>query len=829
MRHPIPLLLPILFNLFPGRATLLAQECIDYQPHMRWVASFAEPGLVMNDVAVSDGYAYVAAGFHSGPWNGLHVFDVSNPSQPKPAGTLNTPQQARDVAVGEGYAFLGVGGGLLIIDVSLPPAVVGLMDLPGGVSDVAATGHYAYIASGDSGLVIIDASSPAKPRIAGTYDTPGVAVAIALKGTLAYVADRESGLHVIDVTDPASPALVGTAKTPGTTYGIGVGEDLVAIADGGLTVIDVSDPRKPVVVGRATTPSHAGSVATDGRYAFLTQNTRPGSGGLHAFDLIDPASPIHIGTIEPPGIAKQVKLAGDLAYCVTGDSFEEGVHILDVSFATSPSPISSTAVPGASTVAIGGDLACVGSGGTGFAGGWFSTVDVSANPPAVLGSAQLWYPANDVAIAGNHAYVAEGAWVVPGGVAAALQIIDITSPGSPTPVGGVGLPHYGNAVAVDGSIAFVADQLSGLVVIDVSDPALPSITARLAVGPAVEVDIHGILAYVGTEGGLVIIDVSDPASPREIGRLQASAYSVAIEGNIACVAGHRSMSTVDIEDPENPVILGTLDLPYSFSVDIAVDQGYAYVTGAEFGMLVVDVSRLEAPRLVGQSRIEWGAYDIALDREMLYIAGPFGLSILPSQCRVPYAVDLSGLAAAASSEGILVRWQAAPELFTNFWIRRALGLDPLESSYTRLNPEQPIAGGGPWQYLDTSTIPGRTHAYKVDAERRDGGTETIGSVFATALVSASRPPALLALPNPAPGAVTLDIDLAQERELRLRVYDGNGRCVRVLKAGPMAQGRHAVRWDGRNDGGQLVANGHYLARLDWPGGSTTTRFVLLRD
>src|SRR5688572_17083773 len=157
VRHSIILLffLLILFTLSFCQ-DLHAPECIDYRPNMRWGASFADTGLVMNDVAISDGYAYVAAGFHSGPWNGLHVFDVSNPSQPESTSTGSTPQQARDVAVSEGYAYLGVDGGFTVIAVSMPPAIVSHIDLPGGAFDVAAAGDYAYVASGDSGLVIID-------------------------------------------------------------------------------------------------------------------------------------------------------------------------------------------------------------------------------------------------------------------------------------------------------------------------------------------------------------------------------------------------------------------------------------------------------------------------------------------------------------------------------------------------------------------------------------------------------------------------------------------------------------------------------------------------
>jgi hypothetical protein len=629
------------------------------------------------------------------------------------------------------------------------------------------------------------------------------------------------------------PALVGTTPTPGRAFGVAVGGDLVTIADGGLTVIDVSDPGKPIVVGQATTPSYAGSVATDGRYAFITMSTYPGK-GLLAFDLIDPASPIHIGTIEPPGVAQQVILAGELAYCASRDSFFEGVHIIDVSSATSPPPVR-TAIPAASAVAITGELACVGTGGQGATlqdanYWWLSTVNLSMSPPKVVGSAKIRWPANGVAFADHYAYVAEGIFFVPGrGSAGALQIVDVAAPWEPLVVGGLDLPYFGSAIEADGLHAYVADQAAGLIVVDVSNPHSPSIIGRLDTGAGLDVEVKGSLAYVAGSG-LAIVDISNPASPMEIGRAQVYAETVAVEGNLACVIGYERLQTIDIEDPQHPAPLGSVALPHSFSSDVTMDENYAYVTSDEFGVLIViDVSLPDRPRIVGQSHIAGGAYGIEDERGTLYIVGPFGLSILPSQCPVPYAVELSGFAAAPSDEGIRIRWQAATERFTSFWIRRALGQEPLESSYEVLNPENPIAGGGPWQYLDTATISGTTYAYEVDADRRDGGTETIGPIFATALAPASRQPALLAMPNPAAGVVKLDIDLPQERELRLRIYDSTGRCVRTLVTGSMVAGRHALPWDGHNDGGQPVASGHYLARLDWPGGSTTTRFVLLGE
>jgi hypothetical protein len=58
----------------------------------------------------------------------------------------------------------------------------------------------------------------------------------------------------------------------------------------------------------------------------------------------------------------------------------------------------------------------------------------------------------------------------------------------------------------------------------------------------------------------------------------------------------------------------------------------------------------------------------------------------------------------------------------------------------------------------------------------------------------------------------------------LRIYDAQGRLVRILAAGPASQ----TMWDGRNDAGQLLPSGTYLVRCDAGGERVTTRLVLQR-
>jgi hypothetical protein len=85
----------------------------------------------------------------------------------------------------------------------------------------------------------------------------------------------------------------------------------------------------------------------------------------------------------------------------------------------------------------------------------------------VLGEVYLPGIADDVAVSGGYAYVADGQW--------GLQIIDVSDPRSPFIAGSVDTPDSARGVAVSGTYAYVADDNSGLQVIDVSDPTGPFI------------------------------------------------------------------------------------------------------------------------------------------------------------------------------------------------------------------------------------------------------------------------------------------------------------------------------------------------------------------
>lgn len=89
-------------------------------------------------------------------------------------------------------------------------------------------------------------------------------------------------------------------------------------------------------------------------------------------------------------------------------------------------------------------------------------------------------------------------------------------------------------------------------------------------------------------------------------------------------------------------------------------------------------------------------------------------------------------------------------------------------------------------------------------------------------------PRLRGVPNPFNPSTTIRFELSRTGQVELRIFDVSGRLVRDLGAGWRETGPQRVRWDGRDDHGEAVATGVYLARLRLDGRTFSTKLVVLK-
>ena len=145
-----------------------------------------------------------------------------------------------------------------------------------------------------------------------------------------------------------------------------------------------------------------------------------------------------------------------------------------------------------------------------------------------------------------------------------------------------------------GNYAYVADNASGLQIIDISNPTTPTLKGNYDTsGYALGVQVVGNYAYVADGGsGLQIIDISNPTTPTLKGNYDTSGYALGVQvvGNYAYVAdGGSGLQIIDISNPTTPTLKGNYDTS-GLAQGVQVVGNYAYVADESSGLQIIDVS-----------------------------------------------------------------------------------------------------------------------------------------------------------------------------------------------------------------------------------------------
>lgn len=241
-------------------------------------------------------YAYVASGILL-----FQSVDLRVPTSPVIEGTLDG--NVAGAAVRDGFAYLVAGGWgerrLQIVDVSTPshPANRGFLEIADARS-IVVSGRYAYVTDATYGLRIVDVGNPDEPRLAGSaqtvFDPNDGAGRVSVHGDHAYVAGYR-GVRIIDIADPAMPFWVGSHNSDGGgIQDITVRRGVAYVSDGhygsptSLKLLDVRNPEIPVLIGKGpagTGLQDIGHVAAGDTHAFLVASLESGIQELIAVDI----------------------------------------------------------------------------------------------------------------------------------------------------------------------------------------------------------------------------------------------------------------------------------------------------------------------------------------------------------------------------------------------------------------------------------------------------------------------------------------------------------------------------------------------------------------
>jgi flagellar hook capping protein FlgD/WD40 repeat protein len=83
-------------------------------------------------------------------------------------------------------------------------------------------------------------------------------------------------------------------------------------------------------------------------------------------------------------------------------------------------------------------------------------------------------------------------------------------------------------------------------------------------------------------------------------------------------------------------------------------------------------------------------------------------------------------------------------------------------------------------------------------------------------------------PNPFNPVTKINFAVSKDSDVALRVYNVQGRLVKTLFSGRLAQGMHEVTWDGRDTSGRQAASGVYYAKVSSGGNSDVIKMVMAK-
>ncbi|MBL7046631.1 MAG: PKD domain-containing protein [Candidatus Marinimicrobia bacterium] len=354
------------------------------------------------------------------------------------------------------------------------------------------------------------------------------------------------------------------------------------------------------------------TVFTSGNYTYFSREEVFG-----ILDVSDPTSPSLVSEYAvffDESIYFEIydiHVLGDYAYLATSDS----LRILDISVPSAPVQAGSYWLNYYTSVTVSGNYAYI-------AGSWGGSVRVldisdpsspsqvaSFSPPSW--SSGYFIHAKKVHIENNYAYVAyahiEDYWM---GVEenGGIGIFDITTPSSPTQVGGYEIVQdwYTPAdIDVWGNYAY---QLSSneLRVFDISNLTNPTQVSTVLGG--INMDISSSYAYLTTSGPsqLKVLSLSYPSSPVEVASIDVVGYpsDIHVEGDYAHLAQWQAgVHIVDISTPSSPTEAGVFDTHTNLR-DVHVSGNNAYLEmdnngDPPAGVQVLDISDPSGPVEIG--------------------------------------------------------------------------------------------------------------------------------------------------------------------------------------------------------------------------------------
>jgi hypothetical protein len=411
--------------------------------------------------------------------NGFNVCQSNGVNCPGSAATTATLQQISNNGATTTNELYLLGG-----EISPSTTVTGTLTVLGSTALQGLTGTNATFTNvTTTGLSANFASStffsgtPANPTLRSSVSTVGSMNRITYSGRYAYAGETAyAAFDVIDVSNPDAPSTTARVVTSGGNIGNVrvLGHYLFTTIAGApaFQVYDISSPNMPQLVGSVNVGTN-GYMDISGQYAYVGS-----SNILNIFDISDPLHPKFTGSYSTSSIST-VFVHDHYAYLSLDVG---GMAIIDVADPKNPVPIGNYV------------------DGTGI---------------------------NSVSVSGRYAYLTNSSGNV--------YVVDVSVPTSTRRVGSTGfLPSGPFNATLAFPYLYVADAGSGLMILNVANPANPQRVASIDTpGTTSEVALNGRFAYLADGANMYVADLYGLEAPSaEIGSLFSGMLTVGMNADI---------------------------------------------------------------------------------------------------------------------------------------------------------------------------------------------------------------------------------------------------------------------------------------------------------
>lgn len=480
---------------------------------------------------------------------------------------------------------------------------------------------YLYLSPDGVGLEIVDVTAPSSPVFVSRTDFgspyPPFAHGLAVSGTVLYFATG-SDLLSIDVSDPASPSVISAQPfpIPVSIPKLLVDGELLFAAGVDLAIYNIAVPHKPEHISTITTPG----ITLDCLYERGLLHLSSVSDGLLTYNIDDPKNPELLSSLALPGGAYALHLQGDR---VVISSDEPSIHVVSIASPATPTIVRRTSAPVTYRSLALFDDAAVGSYFHSI-GTWpVHRVRGVAAPDPTIAAASTGSPITEIALDGDRALTV-------GDDGHGLQIIDVSDPSSPTPLGIFGAASDYTDIAVLDNHAYTSHASQGFRVVDISDSKNPERVSPRIGADVSQIQIENRVVYVLERREVSVMNVNDPASPQVIGHnARTDAEMFCVSGSVVyAVEDSRAHNIIvaDFNDPESPVVLGNIDAVVGLNdtawTSVALYEETLYAADEEGWLWVIDVSSpSDSTRTARRVLIDETFRRVRIDGDVMLLSG----------------------------------------------------------------------------------------------------------------------------------------------------------------------------------------------------------------